>query len=214
MDGGYEVIGSEGCGSAIVEMALVRAGLPYGTTDLPYLAEGPGRDRLLALNPLGQVPTLVLPDGRVLTESAAMLLHLAEVAPAAGLAPAADAPERAAFLDVLIRLVGAVYPTFTFGDRPEAWTGPGEAAATLKARTDERRLAVFRELDGRLAGASRFAFGERAGAVDFYIGTMVFWRPGRETFRSATPRLSAIADAVAAEPDLAAVLRRHRLGSV
>ncbi|BBE73954.1 glutathione S-transferase family protein [Oharaeibacter diazotrophicus] len=211
MDGRYEVIGSQGCGSAIVEMALVRAGLPHDVTELPYLADGPGRDRLLALNPLGQVPTLVLPDGRVLTESAAMLLHVADVAPDAGLTPAADAPERAAFLDVLIRIVAAIYPTFTYGDRPEIWTGPGEAAATLKARTDERRLAVFRELDGRLAGASRFAFGERAGAVDLYLAAMVFWRPGRATFRRETPRLSAIAEAVASEPELGAVLKRNGL---
>jgi len=190
VDGRYELIGSQGCGSAIVEMALVRAGLPHDVTELPYLADGPGRDRLLALNPLGQVPTLVLPDGRVMTESAAML------------------PD---FPDVLIRLVAAVYPTFTYGDRPEIWTGPGEAATTLKARTDERRLAVFRDLDGRLAGASRFAFGGRVRAVDLYLAAMVFWRPGRETFRKETPRLSAIAEAVAAEPDLGAVLKRNGL---
>ncbi len=37
-----------------------------------------------SLNPLGQVPTLVLPDGRVMTESAAIILHLADQAPQAG----------------------------------------------------------------------------------------------------------------------------------
>lgn len=72
----YELIGSRGCGSAIVEMALALANVPYTLTDLPYLKPGPGRDRLLSLNVTGQVPTLVLPDGEVMTESAAIVMHL------------------------------------------------------------------------------------------------------------------------------------------
>lgn len=31
----YELIGSRGCGSAIVEMALALANVPYTLTDLP-----------------------------------------------------------------------------------------------------------------------------------------------------------------------------------
>lgn len=59
---------------------------------------GSARDRLLALNPLAQVPTLVSPDGAVPTESAAMGLHLAEPSPQAGLMPAVGHPARAKFL--------------------------------------------------------------------------------------------------------------------
>ena len=51
----HELIGSAGCGSAIAEMALANA----HTLEVPYLKPGPQRDRLLRLNPLGQVPTLV-----------------------------------------------------------------------------------------------------------------------------------------------------------
>ena len=74
----YELIGSAGCGSAVVEMALVLANVPHTLTDVPYLKPGPERDRLLHLNPLGQVPTLVTPDGEVMTESAAMILHFVD----------------------------------------------------------------------------------------------------------------------------------------
>ena len=111
----YELIASKGCGSAVIEMALELAGLPHRVTLIPYLEPGPGRERLLSLNPLGQVPTLVLPGGTVMTESAAMALHIHDAAPQAGLAPRPDDPSRAAFLNLLVVLVGALYPTFTLG---------------------------------------------------------------------------------------------------
>jgi glutathione S-transferase len=80
------LITSKGCGSAVVEAALELAGLPYAVEEVDPEAPGFNRDRLLGLNPLGQVPVL-LPDGTVLTESAAMVLHLAERAPGAGWRP-------------------------------------------------------------------------------------------------------------------------------
>ena len=74
----YELISSKGCGSVVVEMAFALTGLPVRVTGIPYDEPGPGRDRLLTLNPLGQVPVLMLPDGSVLIESAAMVLHLVD----------------------------------------------------------------------------------------------------------------------------------------
>lgn len=210
MDDVSELIGSEGCGSMIVEIAFALAGLPVALTDLAYLEPGPGRDRLLALNPLGQVPTLVLPDGTVLTESAAMILHLADRAPQAGLLPPPGAPERAAAQNTLVALVAAVYPTFTFGDTPERFAGEGPAAALLKERLDDRRKTLWRQLDARLSGGSPFAYGDRPTAVDLYLSVMVYWRPGRDWFRAETPRLSAIADRVAMVPTVRRVFERHR----
>lgn len=212
MADGYELIGSEGCGSMIVEMAFRLAGIPVTLNDLPYMQPGPGRDRLLALNPLGQVPVLVLADGTAMTESAAMILHVADVAPGAGLLPPVGDPRRAAVLNGLVMMVAAIYPTFTFADKPETYVGEGPAAADLKARVDARRLDIFRDLDRRYAGSSAFAFGETATAVDLYLAVMVFWRPGRDWFRRETPRLSAIADATAAIPAVQDVMARHRMG--
>ncbi|SSW71932.1 Glutathione S-transferase GST-6.0 [Achromobacter veterisilvae] len=203
----YELIGSAGCGSAIVEMALVLANVPHTLTDVPYLKPGPERDRLLRLNPLGQVPTLVLPDGEVMTESAAMILHLNDVAPQAGLAPPADKPERARFLNLLIRLVGAIYPTFTYGDDPPQWTTAGAPADLLRERVHTRRAELWQELE-RQAGAPHM-LGRRFSALDLYITVMTHWRPGPAWFEAACPALSAVAREAAQEPNVARVLRRN-----
>ena len=111
--------GVPGWGSVLVEAALVRIGLPYTFEDVAgFDGPGPARDRLLAVNPIAQVPVPVLPDGLIMTESAAILLHLAETYLEAGLAPPVGDPLRPVFLRRLIWLVTAVYGTFLRA----AWT--------------------------------------------------------------------------------------------
>ena len=125
----YKLYGQAGSGSMIVEAAFAIADVPVECVDVAWDDLGWESGPLKDLNPLGQLPTLVLPDGRVMTESAAIVLHLADRCPAAGLAPAADHPEREAFLRWLIFLVAAVYPTFTYGDEPERSQKPSKRPA-------------------------------------------------------------------------------------
>ncbi|HBL5398786.1 TPA: glutathione S-transferase N-terminal domain-containing protein, partial [Escherichia coli] len=88
--------GLPGWGSTLAEIMLVAASTPFDFVAVEgFDAPGPNRNRILALNPLGQIPVLVLADGQVMTESAAIALHLAETHPGAGLAPAPGDPARA-----------------------------------------------------------------------------------------------------------------------
>jgi GST-like protein len=204
-----ELIGSLGCGSIIVEMALALTGRPHTLTDIPYLREGKERERLLSLNPLGQVPTLVLDDGAVMTESAAMLLYLHDLVPQAGLLPPVGAPGRPAFLNRLILLVAAIYPTFTYGDDPNRWTIAGEAAHSLRYRTNLHREALFRDWEEDF-GPGPFANAAAMSALDLYLVAMTHWRPRREWFVANTPKLLAAAERAAEHPSLARVVARHR----
>ena len=188
-----------GWGSVIAEAVLTTAGIPYVRDEIDPSAPGPDRDRLLVANHLGQLPTAILPDGTVLTESAAIVLRAADLAPESGLVPPPDAPERTAFLRWLVFLVAAVYPTFTYGDDPKRWviTAPDE----LRTSTDEHRKAMWLKLE-EVAGSPWF-LGDRFSAIDLYIGIMSRWRPRRGWFEGACPHLTAIARAVDARPDLA-----------
>jgi hypothetical protein len=69
MDAPYIVYGSPGSGLVPVEAALMLIGAPYeviGETVLRDVARNPA---VFKVNPLGQVPVLVLPGGEVMTES-------------------------------------------------------------------------------------------------------------------------------------------------
>jgi glutathione S-transferase len=74
------------CREAGLDVALQRTELSSKRTE--------GGEDLFALNPMGQVPTLVTDDGHTLTENSAVLTYLADRTPDRGLAPAPDAIAR------------------------------------------------------------------------------------------------------------------------
>ncbi|UKJ75107.1 glutathione S-transferase family protein [Azospirillum brasilense] len=204
---GYRLYGVPGWGSVLAEAMLVQCGAPFVFEDVAgFDAPGEARQRLLALNPLGQIPTLVLPDGMVMTESAAIALLLAERHPDAGLAPPPDAPERPAFLRLLVWLVANVYPTFTYGDYPERWVT--EAPETLGAAMVEQRKTLWLWLESQL-GDGPWVLRERFSALDLYVGAMVHWRPRRAWFAEHCPKLSGVAGRVQALPTLEPVWSRN-----
>ena len=201
--GSHHLIGNPGCGSAIVEAALALSGLPYETEMLEIWQPGPERDRLFQLNPLGQVPVLILPDGSVMTESAAMVLHVIDQAPHAGLAPGPNDATRPAFLRWLVFLVASIYPTFTYGDDPSRYVNEQDARDELRAVTHAERQRYWRQIETSIAGP--WMLGETRSALDLYVWVMSHWRPRRAWFTSYCPNLSRIADAVDADPRLAGV---------
>ena len=83
--------GAKGSGAAAVEAALLIAGRPYKWVEAATWDPGPGLKALKRINPLAQIPTLVLDDGAVMTESAAILIWLGLRHPESGLLPAEPA---------------------------------------------------------------------------------------------------------------------------
>lgn len=203
----YELFGGRMTGSMIPEIALAFTGIPYRFTEAVPWAGGPNLDRLKRLNPLCQIPTLVLPDGRVMTESAAMVLHLAEVRPDSGLAPTPDDPARPDFLRWLVFLVTNVYSTFLYDDFPERWVSGTDARDELQRRVAEHRCRIWRIVEDA-AGAPWFLGGRRS-ALDLCIAVMTCWSPYRDWFAVHCPRLAAIAGAVEQDPKLAPVFDRN-----
>jgi GST-like protein len=198
----WRVIATRGCGSAIVEAALMLAGIAYDRDEVDYSKPSPERDRLLAVNPLGQVPTVIAPDGSVMTETAAIALWIAEQVPAAGLFPPAGDPLRGEALRWLMFLVAAVYPTFTYGDDPARWVGDA-AGPALRDATNAHREQLWRQVESAARGP--WFLGPRFSLLDVYLGVMTRWRPRRAWFAEHCPRLTAIATALDGDPRLAAL---------
>jgi GST-like protein len=200
--------GRRGWGSALVEAQLEWLGLPYAFRAVGNLLQSAeAREALSGVNPLAQVPTLVLPDGRILTESAAITLHLADLTGRDDLVPAPAAAERAAFLRWLVFFVANIYPTFTFADEPARFVPDERSREGFRATVD----AYARRLHGMVeseAGTPWF-LGERFSALDIYAGVFTRWRPRRAWFAAHAPRLHAIAERVDALPRLQPVWERN-----
>ena len=201
------VYGVPGWGSAISEVMLTLAEIPYSFIDVDgFDRDGPSRGLLKKMNPLCQVPTLTLENGDVMTETAAIALMILDRRP--DLAPPVGHVERQQFQRLLIWLVANIYPTFTYADYPERWVP--DAPAQLKKSCIEYRKSLYMWLNDQLS-AEPYAFGEQLTLLDVYICVMRTWGPGHDWFQDNTPNISAIADAVCQHPRLRTVLKNNNI---
>ncbi|MEA2779663.1 MAG: GST-like protein [Rhodospirillaceae bacterium] len=196
----YELFAAPASGSAVIEAMLDLAGTPFRIVDVIPWQQGADLARLRSVNPLCQVPTLILPDGTVLTESAAMVLHLAEQAPNTRLVPMPGAPSRTAFLRWLMFLVANIYPTFTYSDVPSRLVADPDRQEEVRTRLSEYRKHLWQIVADNVASSWFLETG--FSVLDLYVAVMTRWEPRRQWFSERCPKLYRIAEAVEAIPEL------------
>ena len=182
-------------GAYAPNVMLELAGAPFERVHVDSRKGETRRPEYLALNPLAQIPTLVLPDGTVMTESAAMLLHLTETFPEAGLAPAPGTAARVPFLRWLMFLATSVYPAVLRNSYPERHTADpaGAAALRVQAQADQARLwAIY----GEALGTRRWMVGERMSALDIYAAMLAGWSVDAQKL----PAIARLTERVRADP--------------
>src|SRR5436305_13842232 len=109
MSSEFVVHGAQGSGSVPVEAALTLLGLPYRVEEAaPWVSQALA-DEVGRVNPMRQVPALILPSGELMTESAAILIWLADGHPQSRLSPGLDDPRRAQFLRWMTFVPAAIY---------------------------------------------------------------------------------------------------------
>lgn len=210
MAGGYTLYGALGSGSAAVEVALGWCGLAFRPVEAATWEPGPGLDELKRVNPLGQIPTLVLPDGTVLTESAAILIHLGLAHPHSGLLPA-EASARARVLRGLVYVAANCYAAVGITDYPERWLRrPEEAAEDNLRQGARRRLVGLWDVFADTFEATPWLGGDREpGALDLYAATISKWSGARAHLKKARPAFYELMLRVEAHPRVAPVFTRH-----
>ncbi len=204
----YTLYGSQGSGSAIVEAALELAGLPYRGVRASTWESDSAQAELRAVNPLGQIPTLVTPSGAVLTESAAILMHLGLEHPASGLLPA-DADERAQALRGLVFIAANCYSAISIIDYPERWLEAPDATTTERLRQGTRaRLHAHWTVFADQFGA-RLLAADRPAALDLMAAVVSKWSGTRAHLRQHRPAVLGRLEAIERHPAVAAVFARH-----
>ena len=194
----FQVYATPGWGSVFPEALLALGGLPYRRIDVDTRNKPADRAKLAAVNPLAQLPTIVTPEGDVMTESGAMALYIAERAPAGRLAPQPGDPLRAAYLRWQIFLVANVYASYLIDDMPARWADTEAGQAAIKQRADAFRKQILPIVEQN-AGTPWF-LGERFSTLDVFVSVMTRWSPRRAWYRENCPKLYAISLAVDALP--------------
>jgi glutathione S-transferase/GST-like protein len=163
----------------------------------------------MAVNPWAQIPALVLPDGTLMTESAAMLLHLADRHPEAKLAPPAGSAESAHFQRWLLFMASTVYVTdMRIYHADQFTTDPtGLDGVLASARADmDRSFAI---LDAAL-NPGPYLLGETFSAADIYLWMLAAWHPEPAKMLASNPRVKQLVELVQARPAIARVWDEHK----
>ena len=161
----------------------------------------------LALNPAGQVPTLVL-DGQVLTEAAAIALHLADRHPEAALLPAPGSADRAEAYRWMFWCANTVQPAYRAWFYPQEMAGPEHVDAT-RQRARERLEGAWQHLTEHLSTRGPYVLGESLSVVDFMLVMLMRWSRNMPTPSDTWPALKTYADRLKARPAFAEVYRRE-----
>jgi glutathione S-transferase len=205
----YIVYGDKGSGAFSVEAALAEAGAAYEFREISLEKDEQKSESFLTINPSGKIPALQLPEGGVVTESAALLLLIAERHPEAKLMPDLGTPERAEALRWLAFMASEIYPIVEIADYPERFFADHKAAAILGRSAKQRIRERLIILESGAMGP--WFLGEAYSLIDIYAVMFTRWREAREGgWRDDyLPKICAIAAALADRPFIKPVYEKH-----
>ncbi|MBI5279547.1 MAG: glutathione S-transferase [Burkholderiales bacterium] len=205
----HVLYGSRGSGSAAAELGLRACKVPYRVVRASNWETDSAVEELAKVNPLRQIPTLVLPDGTVMSESAAILLHLGLAHPGSGLLPEGES-ERARVLRGLVYIPANCYVAITVIDYPERFTVSQEKGAQEDVRQAARQY-LHRNWDvfADMFEGTPYLTGGQPGALDFLAAVVSRWSGTRAHLEKSRPALFATLQRIEAHPQVAAVFREH-----
>lgn len=207
---GYRLYGRRQTGSMAIEAALRLCGADWTLADTPRPTTAADRAALLQINPRGQVPILIHPDGTVITEGPAILSHLAAAFPAASLAPAPGTSARAWHDRWLAFCHANVYEGMLRELFPDRYTlDPAGGPAVAAAATDYVRchFSIF-EAELALRPDTTFFCGTIPSVLDIYLWMLCFWIDA-DWLATTCPGLAAHWHRMRALPVLIAVEKAH-----
>ena len=205
----YTLYGKNGSGSAAIEAALAIIGEPSRLVETASWEQNEAYAGLLEVNPLGQIPTLVLADGSVLSESAAILIHLGLAHPDSGLL-ARDGPARAQAIRGLVFIAANCYAAIGIIDYPERWCEDADEAMQKRIRAGTRaRLHQYWEMFSDLFPAHPYLGGSGLGALDLHAAVVSKWAGARAHLQKARPMFYETLLRIEAHPKVAPVFAKH-----
>jgi glutathione S-transferase len=144
------------------------------------------------INSKGYVPALLLDSGEVLTENAALLQYIADLNPAAKLAPPVGTLERYRLSEWLAYVNSEIHKAFAplfVPNASEDLKQYGRANLTKRVGWLAERL-----------GSKPFLLGEQFSVADAYLFVVLSWSPHVSFDLGAWPNLLAFQERVAARP--------------
>jgi glutathione S-transferase len=185
-------------------ISLTEAGVKFEHSAVdPKTKVAADGQNILQLNPKGYVPVLQLDDGEVLTENVAVLPYIADLNPAAKLAPPVGTLARFRLQEWLGYVNGEVHKNFSLLFNP---TVP-EAMKQIAKDNIARRLGYIEDK----LGARPYLLGDDFSVADAYLYVVLSWRERLGVDISKFPKLTAFFERVRARPAVVAARQAEGL---
>lgn len=203
----YKLYGWKTTGSLASEAALEEAGEKYEIIPINIREDEQHTDEYGLINPTRQVPSLELPDGSVMTEGAAILLHIADSHPESNLAPLPGTSERAQHDRWLLFFAVNVYEGELRKIIPQNYVDSESCAEVVKSaayRYVEKQYRIFEDFlkDGP------YTFGYSFTVLDIYVWMLAQWMPP-EWLEEECPKINRLVEATKLRPKIAPVQKWH-----
>ncbi|MFM0222585.1 glutathione S-transferase family protein [Paraburkholderia dipogonis] len=169
----YVLYYSPGAASMAVHWMLIELGIAFDAQLIDIDAGQQHDPAYLRLNPSGRVPTLLI-DGAPRHESAALLMLLAERHPDAALAPAPNAVDRAAWLEMMVYLANTILPAMRDWFYADSDGDPAGAEA-VRALACRRLDGAWDKLDAHLGESHDYLIGDKLSTADFMAVMLMRW---------------------------------------
>ncbi|HQR19397.1 MAG TPA: glutathione S-transferase family protein [Burkholderiaceae bacterium] len=204
-----------GNASLTPHMLLEEIGAPFELVLVDRANAAHKSAEYLKLNPNGQIPVLVN-DGFVLYETAAICLYLADLHPEAELAPPLHSAERAHFYQWLVWCTNTLQAMLMHYFYSERLVDDGDAAAAAQVRThaEERVGGMLDILDQQLASHGEpWLLGRTFSAVDPYALMLCRWTRGFSRPARSLPRLGPYLQRMLARPAVQRAFATEKLST-
>lgn len=149
-------------------------------------------DNYLHINPKGQVPALLLDDGTLLTEGAAILQYLADSAPARQLLAPTGNLHRYQTVAWLNYIGSELHRSYSPLFRP---TVPDAYKATVREELERKLRYVNDELAGK-----QWLSGQHFSVADAFLFTVLSWSPRVQLDLSGLAHITAFMERMQARP--------------
>lgn len=196
----YKLFYASGSAAMAPHAVLEEIGVKHELVPVDLKSKAHQKPEYLKLNPKGRVPVLV--DGDfVMTESAAIVMHLCDRHPEAKLAPPPGSNARGHWYQWLLYLTNTLQPTFLEYFYPErSFPDAPNTQQQFKAGAERRLAGMFIYIDSELAARGPYLLGDTFSSADIFLHMLARWSRWFEKPAYRYIHIKQLTDLVKARP--------------
>mgnify|MGYP005850505999 CR=1 FL=1 len=184
-------------------LALHEAGIAFDLVRVDFGTAEQTSPDYRAINPKGRVPALVTDQG-ILTETGAILEHVADIAPQAGLRPT-DPFQVAKMREAMFYIASTMHVNHAHKVRGHRWADTDSAIEDMKTKTAQTMTDSARHVEDHVLKGP-YVLGDTLSLADPYLYVACSWLEGDGVRVADFPKITTFIAAMRERPSVVQVI--------